>query len=49
VIAGDIEPEQALALAKRYYEPIAAHALPLRKPRTEPEQLGLRMPTEQAA
>lgn len=53
VIAGDIEPEQALALAKRHYEPMAAHALPLRKPRTEPEQLGLRRfdfkaPAEQA-
>ena len=53
VIAGDITPEQALALAQKYYEPIADRALPVRKPRLEPEQKGLRRfefkaPAEQA-
>lgn len=53
VIAGDVTPEQALALAKKYYEPIADRALPERKPRLEPEQKGLRRfefkaPAEQA-
>ena len=42
VIAGDVTPEQALALARRYYEPIPARAVPPRKPRLEPVQLGLR-------
>jgi zinc protease len=53
VMAGDVEPEQALALARRYYEPIAARPVPPRKPRLEPEQRGLRRldykaPAEQA-
>ncbi|MBV8620547.1 MAG: insulinase family protein [Curvibacter sp.] len=53
VIAGDVTPEQALALARRYYEPIPARELPVRKPRLEPVQQGLRRldfkaPAEQA-
>jgi len=53
VIAGDVTPEQALALAKKYYEPIADHPLAVRKPRLEPEQKGMRRfefkaPAEQA-
>jgi zinc protease len=53
VIAGDVEPEQALALARRYYEPIVGHELPVRKPRQEPIQAGPRRtdfkaPAEQA-
>ncbi|MDD0839666.1 pitrilysin family protein [Curvibacter sp. HBC61] len=53
VIAGDVTPAQALALAQRYYEPIASRALPARKPRLEPQQVGLRRldykaPAEQA-
>ncbi|MDD0812274.1 pitrilysin family protein [Curvibacter sp. RS43] len=53
VIAGDVTPEQALALARRYYEPVPSRALPARKPRLEPTQVGLRRldykaPAEQA-
>ena len=53
VVAGDVTAQQALALARRYYEPIAPRAAPPRKPRTEPLQTGLRRvefkaPAEQA-
>ena len=53
VVAGDVQPAQVRALAEKYYGGIPAHALPERKPRTEPEQRGLRRiavkaPAEQA-
>lgn len=53
VVVGDVDPQQVLALARRHYGGIAAHALPGRKPRPEPEQFGLRRievkaPAEQA-
>jgi zinc protease len=53
VVAGDVQPEQVLALAERYYGRIAARPLPQRKPRAEPEQSGMRRldfkaPAEQA-
>ena len=42
VIAGDVDVAQAKALAEKYYGPIPARAVPLRKPRAEPLQTGLR-------
>jgi zinc protease len=42
VVAGDVEPDAVYALAQKWYGGIAAHALPVRKPRVEPEQSGMR-------
>ncbi len=53
VVAGDVEVEQVRNWAAQYYGSIAAHPLPVRKPREEPLQSGLRRmdfkaPAEQA-
>lgn len=53
VVAGDVEPHAVRMLAEKYYGDIAPTALPVRKPRTEPAQSGLRRidfkaPAEQA-
>ena len=53
VVAGDVDVEQVRALAESIYGGIPARAVPERKPRTEPEQAGLRRmefkaPAEQA-
>ncbi len=53
VVAGNVEPEAVLALAQKTYGPIAARAVPERKPRPEPQQHGPRRldllaPAEQA-
>ena len=53
VVAGDVDVAQVRALAEKYYGGIPARALPDRKPRTEPEQRGIRRidykaPAEQA-
>ncbi len=42
VVAGDVDPENVFALAEKYYGPIEARPLPVRKPQTEPEQKGIR-------
>ncbi len=42
VVAGDVEPEAVFTLAEKYFGPIEARPLPARKPRTEPEQTGMR-------
>ena len=42
VIAGDVDVAQASAWATKYYGPIPARAVPVRKPRVEPAQTGLR-------
>ncbi|RYX92885.1 MAG: insulinase family protein [Comamonadaceae bacterium] len=42
VIAGDVEPAEALRLAQKYYGAIPAGAVPVRKPREEPPQFGIR-------
>ena len=42
VVAGDVEVAEVRRLTEKYYGPIAARALPVRKPRLEPEQTGLR-------
>ena len=53
VVAGDVDVAQVKRLAEKYYGGIAARAVPVRKPRIEPEQAGLRRidfkaPAEQA-
>jgi len=53
VVAGDVDVAAVRALAERYYGRIPARAVPVRKPRTEPEQRGIRRlefkaPAEQA-
>lgn len=40
VVAGDVEPQEVLALAKRYFGDIEPSRLPEEKPRKEPEQRG---------
>jgi len=40
VVAGDVEADAVIALAKRYFGPLPARALPDRRPQTEPAQLG---------
>jgi len=42
IVAGDVEPAQVRRLAEKYYGGIPARPVPVRKPRTEPEQVGVR-------
>jgi len=42
VVAGDVDVAKVRALAEKYYGGIPPRALPTRKPRTEPEQRGIR-------
>ncbi len=42
VVAGDVDVEQVRRLAEKYYGSIPARPVPVRKPRSEPEQNGLR-------
>jgi zinc protease len=42
IVVGDVDPEQVLAWAKRYYGPVARRPLPERKPQSEPAQRGLK-------
>jgi zinc protease len=42
VVAGDVDVERVRALAEKYYGRIPARPVPTRKPRTEPEQRGIR-------
>jgi zinc protease len=53
VVAGDVDPAQVRHLAQKYYGAIPARTVPTRKPRTEPDQVGIRRlefnaPAEQA-
>jgi zinc protease len=48
VVAGDVDPTQVMAWAKQYFGPIPAHALPVRKPQREPEQIGMKEVTVKA-
>lgn len=53
VVVGDVDPQAVLKLARQFYGGIPARALPERKPRPEPAQLGprrldVRVPAEQA-
>lgn len=42
VVAGDVDVAKVRALAEKYYGKLPTHALPVRKPRVEPAQQGLR-------
>ena len=42
VVAGDVKAEEVLMLAKKYFGPVKAHVLPVRKPQVEPAQNGER-------
>ncbi len=42
VVAGDVDVAQVRALAEKYYGSLPTSVVPTRKPRTEPEQSGLR-------
>jgi zinc protease len=42
VVAGDVDPAQVKRLAEKYYGSIPARAVPTRKPRIEPPQVGAR-------
>jgi zinc protease len=53
IVAGDVEVKAVRALAEKYYGSLPVRAVPARKPRTEPEQTGMRRldfkaPAEQA-
>ena len=54
VVAGDVDVAQVRQWAEKYYAPVPARAVPARKPRTEPLQVGIRRlafkaPAEQAS
>jgi zinc protease len=42
VVVGDVKSQDVLKLAKQYFGPLKPHILPLRKPQTEPAQIGER-------
>jgi zinc protease len=42
VIVGDVDPDQVIGWAKRYYGPLARKAVPARKPQSEPPQRGMK-------
>ena len=42
VIAGDVDPQQVLKLAEKYFGPIPPKTLPKTKPQQEPAQIGIR-------
>ena len=42
IVAGDVDHEEVFRLAEKHYGGIKPHALPERKPRNEPPQLGVR-------
>jgi len=42
VVAGDVNADTVIALAKKYFGPLAPHALPMRKPQVEPKQVGIK-------
>ncbi|MGZ5194568.1 MAG: M16 family metallopeptidase, partial [Ramlibacter sp.] len=53
VVAGDVDPAQVRRLVQKYYGGIPARPAPVRKPRVEPQQVGIRhiefkAPAEQA-
>ena len=42
VVAGDVKADEVIALAKKYFGPLPARALPDRKPQAEPAQVGVK-------
>ena len=48
VVVGDVKANDVVALAKKYFGPLPAKALPARKPQDEPEQKGIKRVTVKA-
>jgi zinc protease len=48
LVVGDVDHGEVFALAEKYYGPLAARAVPARKPQNEPEQAGVRRLTVEA-
>jgi zinc protease len=48
VVAGDVQAPEVFKLAQRYYGAVPSHHLPLRKPYSEPPQLGIKRITVKA-
>ncbi|MCB1933427.1 MAG: insulinase family protein [Candidatus Accumulibacter sp.] len=48
VVVGDVDHQQAFALAEEHYGPLQARRLPARKPQQEPPQVGVRRLTVKA-
>lgn len=48
VVVGDVDPKQVFKQARKYFGPLKAHQLPIRKTQTEPEQKGERRVTVKA-
>ncbi|WP_443113583.1 M16 family metallopeptidase [Herbaspirillum seropedicae] len=48
VVAGDVDAQRVLALARKYFGKIPARRLPAGKPQNEPQQLGMRRVTVKA-
>jgi zinc protease len=42
VVVGDVDPQKVKQLAQKYYGAIPTRAVPVRKPRLEPDQVGVR-------
>lgn len=42
VVVGDVKPQEVLRLAQQYFGPLKSRILPVRKPQTEPTQIGER-------
>lgn len=42
VVVGDVKAEDVFKLAQKYFGPLKAHSLPVRKPQDEPKQLGIK-------
>ncbi|MEJ2592733.1 MAG: pitrilysin family protein, partial [Candidatus Thiodiazotropha sp.] len=42
VVVGDVDPEQVFALAKKHFGPLKPETIPQPKPRTEPQQKGIK-------
>lgn len=49
VVAGDVDPDEVIALAKRHFSAVPARPLPERKPQAEPEQVGMKRMVVKAA
>lgn len=48
VVVGDVQPDEVLGLAKRYFGPLKPRELPERKPYVEPDQRGIQRITVKA-
>jgi len=48
IVVGDVDPDDVVALAKKYFGAIPARELPQRKPQDEPPQLGVKRVTVKA-